>query len=210
MQARSVADIPEEELVRELFSDPMCQAWIAPGDLELDHRAAFSVSLRSLVTTSPQPEGDVDLLLARPSLPERATAIQLKRVKIAHQSYREGRANKLKKIPRLAQQTNLLVDLGFHRVCAVILVVVDSRALGGPNPFFNTTPPAVVRQLRDEYAAAGFHELVSVAQVEICQPFDRDYRHTGSTGGKLLQPGGRQLQPPDLSDAVARVLTSAC
>lgn len=206
MQARSVAEIPEEKLVRELFSDPMCRPWIVPGDLEIDHRAAFSVPLGSLVNSWPPPEGDVDLLLARPSLPEYATAIQLKRVKVAYQAYQQGRANKLRKIPRLAEQANLLVRLGFHRVCAVILVLVDSRGVGGPNPFFNTTPPEVVRQVRDEYTAAGFDQLISVAQVEICQPFDRDYRQRGSTGGTLLQPGTRQLQPRDLTTAVAHVL----
>ena len=209
MKARSVAQIPEEELLKILMADPMCRAWILPLDLRTDFTPLFRVPLDRFKTESRRPEGDIDLLIVQGQAAEHAIAMQFKRVKVGAASFQTGLATKTRQIGKLATQSNILVELGFHRVVAVIVVLVDSRLVSGPNPYLKTTPRDVIREIHSQISEAPFQGLVCVETVEICQPLDKDFRLTGSSGGWQAQQGGSQVQPRELTDAIAKLLKDA-
>ena len=209
MNAESVAAIPEGRLLRILYGDPMCRGWILPSGIDVDHRALFDTPLSALVNNEAAVQGDIDLLVVQAGRAHESIALQFKRVKVDGDTFATGLANKLHEIRKLAKQTNLLVKHGFHRVYATVLVLVDSRDIGGVNPWLNSTPGSVIQAVNAGIGSAGFDPAIWVESVEICQPFDVDFRERGSSGGRMLQVGCARAQPDNLTRALSEWLASA-
>jgi hypothetical protein len=74
-----------------------------------------------------RPKGDIDILFSAANRPEQAVAYQIKRIKIGINQLRNGTPGKLQEFKKLAQQANLLAQMGFWQVYAYAIVVVDAR-----------------------------------------------------------------------------------
>ena len=209
MSIASVADIPESALLQMLHEDPMCRAWILPPDYTQPHYRFFDVRLPSLIERQPPLQGDIDLLIVPSNNATESLAYQFKRVKVNGATFLTGQPNKLQEIRKLARQANLLVPLGFHRVYATILLLVDSRTIGGPSPWLNFAPPAIESAIRAEVIGAGFDPSVGVTIIEICQPIEKDFRLAGGSATRILQHGTPLRQLPEVTSAMQRLVTSA-
>lgn len=121
----SLAEIPEDKLVDRIVTDiqwgrEFFQYSGMPSGME-------SRQCVPLQTAPGNPKGDIDVLFSAPSLPEQAVAYQIKRVKCGINQLRNGTFGKLEEFKKLAQQTNLLAQMGFWQVYACAIVVVDAR-----------------------------------------------------------------------------------
>lgn len=197
-QARSLAEIPEAELARLLYDDLMFREKILPHDCG-EHWAMFEVEYAELLKEPRTQGGEIDLIVIPTQSAPLAIAIEFKRVKVTASTFRTGQANKLQEIPKLANQANRLVELGFHRVCASIFVLVDARGTEGDYRWFLESPEEVRSGIRDLVAESGFSRAVNVDLLEIRQPFDVDFRLRGSTTRTALQEGENQAQAPGLT-----------
>lgn len=209
MTIPSLAEIPESELLRTLHGNTMCRAWLLPPGYQKSYYPFFDVPLPSLFERMPPQRGDIDLLIVPSGNPEEGLAYQFKRVKVTETTYFTERPNKLREIRKLAKQANLLAAIGFHEVRATILVLVDSRLIGGPNPWLKFAPPAVAEAVVGEVAKAGFDPAVSVTTIEICQPIDKDFRLAGSGSVRTLQSGAPSPQAPEVTAALLKMVASA-
>lgn len=205
----SVAEIQEGRLLRLLAQDPMLQNWILPPDGTDGSRRLFETQLADLTARDPAVRGDVDLLVVRPGHADEASAVQFKCVKVDSDTFQTGLPNRVGEISKLARQANLLVTVGFHRVSASVLVLVDSRGIPGFNPWFGSAPISVIQAVDSAVATAGFHPAVWVESIEICQPFNEDFRHKGTTSGRRLRHGSVQLQSADVTTNVRRLVEGA-
>jgi hypothetical protein len=205
VNVQSLLDMPESKLIELLHDDPMFRRWILPFDYP-DHWSLFGVPLSELTESDQPAQGDVDLVMLPVDRIEEAVAIQFKRIKVSASTFQTGLANKLNQIRKLAQQANLTEALGFHQVCASILVLVDGRASGFPDPWLSQTPVHVVQSVDREFGRAGFHSGVRVEVLEICQPCDVDFRFRGSTSRRVLQHGRSRVQASQLTSALERRL----
>lgn len=121
----SIADIPEDELVRMLLSDPtrrsdMFEIYGVPSG------ASWKTCI-SLATVLGNFQGDVDVLFCDKAKPEEAVAFEVKRVKFGMRALRDGgKPNKLTKLSKALEQVNRLARVGFWKVFLYIIVVVDS------------------------------------------------------------------------------------
>ena len=126
MAHSSIADIPEDQLVERLLSDPL---W--PSELFELHGMPRGMRNKHRVQLDSAPgnfKGDIDALLSAPHLPEQAVAYQVKRIKFGIPALRPGgRPNKLHEFEKAAQQANLLARIGFWQVYLYVIVVVDAR-----------------------------------------------------------------------------------
>jgi|HubBroStandDraft_6_1064221.scaffolds.fasta_scaffold132782_1 hypothetical protein len=121
----SLAEIPEGRLVDRIVTDirwghEFFQFHGMPTGMV--HRQCVS-----LHTAPGTPNGDIDVLRCAPRLPEQSVASQIKRIKFGINQLRNGTPGKLGEFKKLAQQANLLAQMGFWQVYAYAIVVVDAR-----------------------------------------------------------------------------------
>jgi hypothetical protein len=117
----SIASIPEGSLVQHLLSDRHWRSRSLGIRGIPDNSLAFQ---RVLLSGAPGGfEGDVDILLCAKNLPNVATAIEVKRVKVGASAFRSGRPNKLHEFEEGVRQANLLARVGFSQVYLFVLVV---------------------------------------------------------------------------------------
>jgi hypothetical protein len=118
-------EIPEDKLVDRIVTDivwgrEFFQLYGMPSGMV--HRQCVS-----LQTAPGTPRGDIDVLFGAPGLPEQSISYQIKRIKFGINQLRNGTPGKLEEFEKLAQQTNLLAQMGFWQVYAYAIVVVDAR-----------------------------------------------------------------------------------
>lgn len=121
----SLAEIPEDKLVDRIVGDMM---W--GREFFQFHGMPSGMTNRQCVplqTAPGNPKGDIDVLFSAPRLPEQAVAYQTKRIKCGINQLRNGTFGKLEEFKKLAQQANLLAQIGFWQVYACAIVVVDAR-----------------------------------------------------------------------------------
>jgi hypothetical protein len=124
----NVTEVPEDELVRWLFHECPVREQIFEA-LELSRPSCVHRKVSQNDLSLDYGPGDVDLLLVPWNNAAEATAIECKRVKYQAKAVSTGikSPNKLRDLRHGAQQANLLVLAGFHRVFLLVLIEVDAR-----------------------------------------------------------------------------------
>lgn len=203
VQAPSAADLPEAPLSRLLFGEsPACRPLATELGIAPSSRVAFEVPTITLVPGARGP-GDIDVLVFSSQTPERALAMELKRVKITPESFETELPGKLSDLKRGVRQANLLGGLGFHRAYLVIAVVTDGRQRIGYN-FFGRGPTLELLKMIDQFPGRDqLRRGVGVAFVEITQPIDKEIALAGSVGAWIARDAQELDQPPSLTTSVA-------
>jgi hypothetical protein len=199
---RSLADISEGELVVSMLSEPRWrQLLVGLHGIPDNVRHYPEVQLATLGK-----KGDIDILLVAPGRPEFATAIQVKRVKVAAATFANGKSNKLDALEELKRQTNLLVDLGFAQVFCFVIVVVDSRIQSGGLYRFDGLTPELRRTIEGSLSTEGLAKRIGLVHYQIVQPMDDVPLNMGTFSAKSLRMPEVAAQPQLITTWVAQVV----
>ncbi len=131
MNAKSVAEVPENDLVDLLYGDLRLFGNIAiPPFLEwpVDYRLRVTPGRLGIDKSS---FGDVDSLVISCGDAGNACAVEFKRVKVTPGTFITGRPNKLPELSKAVDQANVLAAVGFSMVWITVLVVADLREFTG-------------------------------------------------------------------------------
>src|SRR5262245_52241727 len=94
----SLAEISEQKLVRQLLAHPLNRSMLLGGvGFPKDVHVFLEILLDKALGAC---EGDIDLLVCAPGRPDAAIAIQVKRVKVGANAFRNETPNKLKGIQK--------------------------------------------------------------------------------------------------------------
>ena len=201
----SIGEIDEPELIQHLIRD---WHW---GSAVLANFALPPASrlIPELMLTHFGRRDDLDLLCARPSAPAEAVAIQFKLAKVKASTYYTLQPNKLHDLKKLFRQTNPLVELGFHRVFACLVVLIDAR----------DTPPglAICGGLTEELgpvidssiSTEGLNARAGFVRVDLVQDSGAAPLTSGEIKGRLLRYATTQPQSRKVSAWVAEQLGAA-
>jgi hypothetical protein len=201
---QSIADMPEGALIRTLLADShwrsrFLQIYGVPECAE----AYPEVQLHGLGA-----RGDIDILAVDPATPESATAIQVKRVKVSANAFKNGSPNKLAAIRELNRQSTLVADLGFHQVYSYVVVVIDSRE----NNSGEYTFKGLTNELRWIIEPAmTFHDLhphAGFVQFELCQPVDDTPLNTGTFTCQVRRLSTARMQAQRVTSFVRAIIGS--
>ncbi|MBV6523133.1 MAG: hypothetical protein MNPFHGCM_03301 [Gemmatimonadaceae bacterium] len=201
MQARSLAEIPEPELVTALCDDPMLRTWLfAP--LLTGPRDRWLLQVPFIDLGIGRHNSDLDAVLLRDGNPIDAVAYQIKRVKVTEATFATGLPGKLGEMPKAVRQANATAALGFARVVLTFLVVADGRTRTEFNFAFRGPTGEIVGAINRAIDLTNLHDSVGVARIEVVQPLDRDFTLAGGIGGGFL----RQPQPREQDAALSAAL----
>ena len=182
MDAASALDVHEAELAQWLFT-AWTPARLLASELGFgsDTGLAFRVDNSSLTGIGSAP-GDIDVPAIDRAHPDRAIAIEVKRVKLPPDAYLTAQPNKLQELDKGCRQARLLRTMGFHRSYLLVAVVADGREQTDVGFPFRGPPPVLVKIVRDKLRSLPFHPDVGVVVVEVTQPVDKDIQDSGAIG----------------------------
>jgi hypothetical protein len=201
----SIADIPEDEFLARLLSDPL---W----GTEFFHLAGMpenAATLRNvLLNTAPGGlKGDIDVLRCDPVHPETAVAYQFKRIKFGISHVRNGTPSKLHEFKKVAQQANLLARMGFWQVYVYVVVVADTREqnlgkvtyAGLSNRLKSLADAAIVSTILDA--------KVGLVILDFTQPMDREPFTVGTHGLEVRRLATPSLQSHELTGWISKLFS---
>lgn len=201
----SIAEIPEDQLVDRILADPLWGseffqfAGMPPGML---NRQCVS-----LETAPGKRKGDIDILFCAPNLPEKAVAYQVKRIKFGISQLRNGTPSKLEEFKKLAQQVNLLAQMGFWQVYADVIVVVDAREQNAGKVTYQGLPSKMRSLMSSVISTQLLDERVGLGVLEFTQPIDYPPLTNGSHGLNVRRFSKPAMQTEELTKWVADVFS---
>lgn len=184
MVYESLASIPEGDLVRRLLADHHWRERILRIQGIPDEVKYFpELKLDGLGA-----EGDIDILAVDPRMPNLATAVQVKRVRVSEKSFEiDGRPNKLNEITKLNRQASLLVELGFWQVFAFVFVVVDSRIRNTGQYSFEGLTSELRTKIERGLSIEGLDARAGCIVYEFTQPMEDHPLGTGTFWGHIVR-----------------------
>jgi len=199
----SIANISEDRLVKRLLSDP---TW--PSDFFELAGMPRGMSNRQCVPLAGAPgnyKGDIDALLCDPSQPHHAVAYQIKRVKFGISHIHNGKPSKLSEFRKLAQQANLLVEMGFWQVYAYVVMVIDTREQNAGKVTYAGLSPKLKHLVETEISLQLLHPRVGLGILDFTQPMDRKPFTVGTQGLHLRRLATTAHQDPKLTQWVTNL-----
>ena len=203
----SIADIPENHLVERLLSDPFWRT----DFFELSGMPRGMANRQQvLLNTAPGNfKGDIDALLCDPNHPEQAVAYQVKRIKFGINQLRNGKPSKLEEYKKLAQQANLLAQMGFWQVYAYVVVVVDAREQNSGKNTYAGLSSQLKSKVASTISTAPLDGRVGLAILDFTQPMDHKPFTVGTHGLELLRHSTSAVQSPELTKWIAGLFSGA-
>jgi hypothetical protein len=200
----SIADIAEAELIKRLVANPLDRESLFGVRGMPDHPSVLlSVDLQSAPGRF---EGDVDILLVDPGLPQQATAIEVKRIKVGRTAFASGRPNKLREYGRAVRQADRLAEVGFAQVYLYAFVVVDSRYQNAGRYTYDGMTPELDAVVQNCISVKDLDDAVGVVVHEHVQPMDHPPLELGASGVQLVRLAAPRTQPGELTEWVTRLL----
>ncbi len=198
----------EHDLVRDTFADQLLSQHVAvPPSI----RQKYEYRLRVQPKVLGLPEsafGDADAVLIESGVPERASAIEFKRVKITASSFATDQINKLAELPKAVTQANRLHAAGFAFAWLTVVVVADTRSLTD-GAGYGAIPGKLIQAVLDAIPAQQLADGVGLTVCEIVQVSDEPANFRGMSGGQLRISAKEQKQPKGLTDAVSQLFAPA-
>jgi hypothetical protein len=208
VDAPSIADVPEHDLVELVFRDRMFEGLAVPPQTRrpISHRLRVKPKQLNLPDSA---FGDIDALVLQMNDASSARASEYKRVKVTTKTFTTGRPNKLQELEKAAEQANEIAKVGVSRAWLQVIVVMDAREVTRGQ--WQLVPKLF--ELRDLVRAyipfARLHSAVGVHVMYLAQPVDRPVTEAGQFGGEVMRQSQPQAQPKALTDAIARLFNDA-
>ncbi len=201
----SIGSIDEPELIRHLLHDwhwgaPVLQAFgLAPGATNKPELMLWDFGRTD----------DLDLLSASSARPQEATAVQFKVAKVSADTYFTLMPNKLHELRKLYRQTNPLIQLGFHRVFACLVVLIDARRTPADQTLFGGLTEALLPELHSRISPEGLHPQAGFVRVDLVQESGSAPLTSGEIACQTLRYPTAQPQTQRVTQWVARQLSAA-
>jgi hypothetical protein len=206
MEAPAATDVPEASLCRWLFGvgSSLCRVRdelrISPGS-----KVLFETRTADVAPSARGP-GDVDVLLVDRLSPQRAIAIETKRVKVSTHAFHTGQAGKIGELEHGVVQANLLRAIGFHRTYLLVAVVTDGRERTDANFAFRGPPLEMMRAIEAFPAQVKLDSDIGLGFVYVTQPVDKDIQWAGSIGIVIRRDAREREQSANLTAALSRMI----
>ena len=204
MDARSIAEVPEHQLVELLFEHSHLVHLAVPPETPEPVTRRFRI-MPSHLDLPAGAFGDVDALLISANDASCARAVESTRIKVTTATFRTGEPNKLQELRKACYQVNAAATTGFSRVWLQIIVVMDARQVTAGQ--FHLVPGVFEMHdlVRANIPLDGLHPAVGVNVMHLVQPVDRPVTESGQFGGAVMRGPEPQVQSSTLTRAIDRL-----
>jgi hypothetical protein len=133
-------------------------------------------------------EGDIDLLLYSFSKPKETIAAQCKTIHVNVKSSQKEKANVVKRIDELVNQSNEMFKLGFFKTFLILFIQADCRNRKAGNVFFMTgITKETYAKLNKRIKTAGLNSNIGIIFVIYSQFANKSIEESGSISVETIR-----------------------
>ncbi len=200
--ATSVTYEVEKAIVRWFFSKEFLrQTFLEELRLHIHCRIFFEVD-KPIITDRNKKPGDIDVLICEATAPDRAVAIECKRVKCIIQQNGNETVNKIGDIRDAVYQANALQSMGFYKTYLAVFIEVDGRNRRDLNFLGRGLSDEKFKELYDFPLRDKLHKNVGIIFIEIVQPIDRLVNRAAHAAIGILRDALPQEQSSSLVNRI--------
>jgi hypothetical protein len=202
-----VGSILESNIVNWFFNHPLNFApHLFYEELDIDQRYILHLNVGKPIITDNRVPGDIDILLVDPNKPQRAIAIQVKRVKATINEGDEASLN-VKKVPYSIFQTKeMFTKYQFYKSYLMLVILVDAQHRTGSQQMFRHL---AYPEKKTVYFHSGFADLPEEAGIyvlEIDQPSLNSVDLTSRISAKALKMAKPVEQLSETTENIIQLL----
>lgn len=171
-------------------------------ELSISTSAKFNTEIRDpFIVNSNRKPGDIDLLVCEINSPNRAIAIEFKKVKARVVGGAE-KINKLENSGNACGQVKGLHKVGFSQTYYGVIVIVDGREYTEQNFFSRSISDKNYRRIVEFTGGLGLSEEVGVLYIEVVQPVQSSIDDAAMVCVGVLKAARMRAQSADLTTLV--------
>src|SRR5262249_41218414 len=110
---------------------------------------------------------------------------------------------------KLVQQSNLLAQMGFWQVYAMVIVVVDTREQNAGKITYSGLPSRLHSVIENAVSPEHLHERAGLVEMNFTQPMDHAPLTVGTQGLNLRRPSKTAVQSKELTEWVAGIFAES-
>lgn len=201
---------PEQRIISWLFNMHEARNLIL-SELRIGKDCLFRFGVTEPVIKNRNSKpGDVDILLCPQKQPNKAIAIECKRVKVKAISSVNDKINKIEGVGNGVIQANSLRSIGFYQTYIAIFIISDGRERREFNTLSRGAAPSTFSRIYDFPLRDGIDSEVGVMFVEIVQPTGKRIDRMGKVAVCVDQYAKYQEQPTELTSRIRQAFCSRC
>lgn len=172
------------------------------AELEIPFYSSLKLNVTRPIINSPyHVPGDVDMIIVNPDEPNHSIAIEFKKVNVivTHES---EKINKIEKIKRAINQTNGLLELGFHKVYLAVVAGSFGAKNTKVNFLYRGMTDETFQKVYDFPDRENLDDKVGLIFIEIIQPTLNPLDYTGMINICIENIAKEQDQPKELTNKI--------
>ena len=126
--------------------------------------------------------GDLDILMVDPLVPQEAIVFECKRIKVKIEENQNQKVNKQNDLKKLVQQVNGRIKRGFNRVYLTIIIVCDGRNKIANNIFFNNPSSETLEPIYESDHFKKLDKKAGMLSLEPSQLTSKDFNKQAGIG----------------------------
>lgn len=177
----SVKSIIEKEAVKLILSPRFKDTFLSEFFSDKSN-LSFHTELQSPFTEQNKKPGDIDLLIFDKRRPDLATAFECKVVKSEILESGNVSINKLVKLQNSIKQVNEYLELGFHKVYLLVVILDDARKSNLPNVALRSSNSSQLSEVYNIVFNESIKEDIGIGFVTISQQTGKSIDSMGFFG----------------------------
>jgi|GEM_PF-3287360 len=162
---------------------------------------------RAEFRSSPQKDGDFDVIYRGYGKSDDITCIEFKRIKFDQISdYDDPKINGLSNLDKLISQGNIARGSGFHNTFIAVVGLINTSRLQRPNSFTKFDPPTEYKMIYDLHNIGRLDPAVGILLIEIEQAIGLDYNRAGQIRIAELRRSTEQTQSRRVTEDFRRLM----
>jgi hypothetical protein len=150
--------------------------------------------------------GDIDILLFDKERPDKAIAIECKRLKVTSVDSPLPKVNNSKGIKHGVKQANGLQSLGFYKSFLMIILLDDSRHFDYPNTMLRNSKWHEVEEVYDMPWNEPLNQDVGIIFIKVTQPTGKHFNEMAGIGICIDKKANEQEQTTSMTNKIKELI----
>lgn len=159
-----------------------------------------------IITNRNSKPGDIDVLIGESGDPQKAIAIECKRIKITAASHKRDIVNKLSGIEAGRVQAEALCNMGFCKTYLALMLQADVVGRSGDASLFKFPLPGTLSDVRNAVRNCHLCPHVGVLYIENTQPAEESFENLGGLSVETIREAVPHAQNDELTGLIAMAL----
>lgn len=204
--SESVTTMTEDQAVKWLLNSFSFRKTFVESFFEKSQNVYSFFGIKEPFVIVGKKPGDIDILLFDKERPDKAIAIECKRLKVTSVDSPLPKVNNSKGIKHGVKQANGLQSLGFYKSFLMIILLDDSRHFDYPNTMLRNSKWHEVDEVYDMPWNEPLNQDVGIIFIKVTQPTGKHFNEMAGIGICIDKRANEQEQTTSITNKIKELI----